>query len=130
MGERDAGQEREARKGFVEAALPAGGAVGPEPDAADLALINQRYALAPLAAEELYVRRMVLANDALDRTYERFPAAVLERFAQTLPGKPVLNAHDKGELPIGVIYRGSVRPARDGEAGQLSLEAALYMRRT
>jgi hypothetical protein len=62
--------EKEARKAFVEAALPAG----------DLALINARYALAPLSAEELYVRRMVLANDALNRTYERFPAAVLERF--------------------------------------------------
>src|SRR5438094_518134 len=121
---------REARKAFVEAALPAGGTFGPEPDAADLALINERYALAPLGAEALYVRRMVLANDALDRTYERFPPAVLERFAQTLPGKPVLVAHDKSELPIGVIYRAAVRPAREGEAGQYSLEAALYMRRT
>jgi hypothetical protein len=122
--------EKEARKAFVEAALPAGGAFGPAPDAADLALINERYALAPLAAEELYVRRMVLANDALDRTYERFPPAVLERFAQTLPGKPVLIAHDKSELPIGVIYRAAVRPARAGEVGQHSLEAALSMRRT
>ena len=59
----------------------------------------------PLAAEELYVRRMVLANDALDRTYERFPPAVLARFAQTLPGKPVLIAHDKSELPIGAHVR-------------------------
>jgi hypothetical protein len=118
------------RKAFVEAALPASGAFGPAPDAADLALINERFALAPLAAEDLYVRRMVLANDALDRTYERFPPAVLERFAQTLPGKPVLVAHDKSELPIGVIYRAQVRPAREGEAGRHSLEAALYMRRT
>jgi len=127
---REAREAREARKAFVEAALPAGGAFGPAPEAADLALINERYALAPLAAEELYVRRMVLANDALDRTYEQFPAAVLERFSQTLPGKPVLVAHDKSELPIGMIYRAAVRPARDGEAGQLSLEAAFYMRRT
>jgi len=129
MAERER-EAREARKAFVEAALPQSGAFGPAPDAADLALINERFALAPLAAEELYVRRMVLANDALDRTYERFPPAVLERFAQTLPGKPVLVAHDKSELPIGVIYRAQVRPAREGEAGRHSLEAALYMRRT
>jgi hypothetical protein len=117
----------EARKAFVEAAVQAGGALGPEPDAADLALINQRFALAPLAPEEVYVRRMVLANDALDRSFERFTPAVLERFAQTLPGKPVLVAHDKRALPIGLVYRAQVRPARPGEAGDVSLEAALYM---
>ena len=70
---------REARKAFVEAALPAGGTFGPAPDAADLALINERYALAPLAAEELYVRRMVLANDALDRSYDRKSSPIVSQ---------------------------------------------------
>jgi hypothetical protein len=41
----------------------------------------------------------------------RFPPAVLERFAQTLPGKLVLVPHDQSELPIGAIYRAAVRPA-------------------
>src|SRR5207244_9627562 len=123
-------QRRKRAKRLWRRRCRRGGTFGPVPDAADLALINERYALAPLGAEALYVRRMVLANDALDRTYERFPPAVLERFAERLPGKPVLIAHDKGELPIGVIYRAAVRPAREGEAGQVSLEAALSMRRT
>ena len=124
-----AGTEGEpaARKAFAAAAVQPPGAVGPEPDAADLALINQQFALAPLAPEDVYVRRMVLANDALDRAFERFTPAVLERFARTLPGKPVLVAHDKRALPIGLVYRAQVRPARRGEAGDVSLEAALYM---
>ena len=123
----ESGDARGARKAFAAAAVQPRGAVGPEPDAADLALINQQFALAELAPEDVYVRRMVLANDALDRSYERFTPAVLERFARTLPGKPVLVAHEKRELPIGLVYRAQVRPARPGEAGDVSLEAALYM---
>src|SRR5438445_8729336 len=118
--------ERHMEKAFIDEGgdRPGVGGFGPEPDAADLALINQRFALEALPKEAVYVRRMVLANDAVDRSFERFPKGVLERFAQTLPGKPVLVAHEKGALPIGLIYRAQVRPARGGEAGDTVLAAA------
>lgn len=79
-------------------------AVGQEDAAAALALINQRYALAPLAEEEVELRRMALAHDAVDRTGERFGLPFLQRLAETLPGKPVLAFHDKRSWPVGRFY--------------------------
>jgi len=82
----DRGRESgKARNAFVEAALTASGTFGPAPDAADLALIDGRYALAPRLAEELCVRRIVPANDALDRSYERFAPVVQEWLAVMVP---------------------------------------------
>lgn len=73
---------------------------------------------------------MVLANNAVDRTYERFPVPVLERFAQTLPGKSLLITHDKRQPASGLIYDARVRTALPGEAGTHSLVASFYVVRT
>src|SRR5437868_3409856 len=77
--EEEAMAERRMEKAFIDEGGAGVGGFGPEPDAADLALINQRFALEALASEAVYVRRMVLANDAVDRSFERFPKGVLER---------------------------------------------------
>lgn len=82
----------------------------------DLRLINERYALTPLLAEQVYVRRLAVCNDQYDRTGERFPRAYLERFAETLPGKPLLAHHDRGAFPLGRFFRAEVR-AEPGEEG-------------
>jgi hypothetical protein len=113
----------------VAAALvaPAGG--GSAPTAAELARIRP-YALEPLEESELYVRQVRLANDAVDRTWERLPRAYLERFAATLPGKPLLLGHDHQETPTGLWFQAEVRPAAAGEPGEWVLEAAFYMRKT
>ncbi len=76
---------------------------------ADLELINQRYALRPLTAEEVYVRRIALCNDQVDRTFERFPVTYLKRFSETLPGKPLLAHHDKQQFPLGRFFRAEVK---------------------
>jgi hypothetical protein len=96
---------------------------------AELARIRP-YALEPLEESELYVRQVRLANDAVDRTWERLPRAYLERFAATLPGKPLLLGHDHQETPTGLWFQAEVRPAAAGEPGEWVLEASFYMRKT
>lgn len=52
----------------------------------DLALINGEFALAPLTAEEVYVRKLALCNDRYDRTLERFLRAhLVYRSARAMP---------------------------------------------
>jgi hypothetical protein len=86
---------------------PPGGGVDEEA-ARDLALINARFALVPLAPEAVDLRRMRLANDQVDRTYERFSPSFLARLAATIVGKSVLVHHDKRAFPIGRFYAAEV----------------------
>lgn len=51
-----------------------------------LAKINN-YALVPLTADQVHVRRYLMAHNFIDRDNERFAEALLDDFAQTLPGK-------------------------------------------
>lgn len=63
-------------------ALGDGKSVTPE----QLAKIN-KYAMVPLTIDQVYVRKYLVANNALDRDNERFSEAVLDDFAASLPGK-------------------------------------------
>lgn len=65
------------------------------PDESELALINN-YSLRELKAEEVYVRRMYLAHNAIDRDMDVFSDALLEDFARTLPGKGFFVKHPGG----------------------------------
>src|SRR2546422_9879680 len=81
----------------------------------DLALIN-RYALRELSAAEVYVRAMALCNTRYDRSQERFPVAYLQRFQDTIPGKSLLQNHEKrASLPLGKLFRAEVQTGEDGE---------------
>lgn len=113
----------------VAAAVVAMEERGSEPTAAELAQIN-RFALEPLLAEAVYVRQVRLATDAYDRTWERLPRVMLERFALTLPGKPLLLGHDHGETPTGLWFAAVVRQARAGEPGEWCLDAWFYLRKS
>ena len=85
----------------------------------DLELINREYALKPLLADQVYVRKLALCNDQYDRTAERFTRAYLERFAETLPGKPLLAHHNKGQFPLGRFFRAEVvRSTGEKTAGE------------
>lgn len=46
-----------------------------------------RLALVPLTPEQVYVRRYLMAHNAIDRDNERFHEDLLEDFSRTLPGK-------------------------------------------
>jgi hypothetical protein len=68
-----------------------------------LAQINQ-YALKALNAEEVYVRKVLLAHNAVDRDRERFPEILLDDFARTLPGKSVLWGHERPGPGFGLFF--------------------------
>ncbi|GAB4567000.1 MAG: hypothetical protein Tsb0017_27480 [Geothermobacteraceae bacterium] len=63
------------------------------------------FALEPLAAEDVFIGKQILAHNGIDRDLERFTEDLLEQFAATLPGKSVLYFHDRrGTLPLGLYF--------------------------
>jgi hypothetical protein len=80
-----------------------------------LAAIN-RFSRRPVTAEEIYVGRAELANDVVDKSGERFPPAYLARFAETIVGAPVLEAHDKKKSGVGKWFGASVDKSADGHS--------------
>jgi len=61
-----------------------------------LAKINT-FALEPLSAEQVYVRRYLVAHNGIDRDRERFSDELLDQFAETLVGKGMfLSGHPGG----------------------------------
>jgi hypothetical protein len=95
-----------------------------QPAEADLALINAHYSRAPMTAEDLHVRQARVAHNNHDRTGERFPKLVLERFAETLPGKSFLSGHDTGSAPLGRWFRADTRTRTEPAFPVLVTEAA------
>lgn len=93
-------------------------------DNAALDLIN-RLTLEPVTKDDVYTYSMALANDQYDRADERFPKEYLDRFAQTLPGKSVMPAHDYSQPPIGRFYDADVR--KDATTDGYYLHAKAYM---
>lgn len=80
---------------------------GADITAAMLAKING-YALKELSADEVYVRKVLLAHNAIDRDNERFPEPLLDNFAATLPGKSLLFGHDRRNyFPLGLFFDAS-----------------------
>ncbi len=78
--------------------------VGVDVNDAILAKINA-FALKALTADEIYVRKQILAHNGVDRDRERFPEMLLEDFARTLPGKSTLYSHDRHNfLPLGLYF--------------------------
>jgi hypothetical protein len=45
-----------------------------------------------------------MAHNAVDRDKERFSEPLLDDFARTLPGKSLLNGHDRYTLPMGLFF--------------------------
>jgi len=88
--------------------------VAETPTTSDLEAIR-KYALRDVTAEDVFLGKMALANTAVDRSHERIPLPYLRRFAETLPGKPVMTGHDLGSLPVGRFYEADVIPRADGE---------------
>jgi hypothetical protein len=88
-----------------------------------LSLINE-LAQETVDASDVYIGRAQLANDQVDRSGERFPVEYLDRFAATLPGKPLLLGHDKQRVPAGRWFHASL--ARD-TSGVTHLVADFYL---
>lgn len=96
--------------------------VGLSADAAILGKIN-RFAMEELTAEQVFVRKQILAHNGIDRDNERFPENLLDDFAKTLPGKSVLYFHDKHYLPLGLYFDASTENMSPDKFQELTGEA-------
>jgi len=88
-----------------------------------LAAIN-RYALTPLTADDVYVRKFLLAHNAIDRDNERFPDQILDDFAATLPGKGLLTGHKRPEPGVGLWFDAWTEEMSPAEFNALTGEEA------
>lgn len=78
-----------------------------EPDEDHMAQIRP-FLLRDWPIEDLYIRKLMLANDQVDRSHERFDLGYLKRFAETIVGKSVLVGHDYGTAPVGRFFAADV----------------------
>ncbi|MFW5902063.1 MAG: hypothetical protein ACOCTS_03370 [Thermodesulfobacteriota bacterium] len=89
-----------------------------------LARIN-KYALSPLTADDVYVRKYLIAHNMVDRDRERFSEELLDNFAATFPGKSFLFAHDRGDfLPLGLIFDAGTEEMSPEQFAELTGEEA------
>lgn len=95
-------------------------------DSALLADIN-RFALRPLALNEVAVFTLDLCNNQVDRHHSRFPDEELETINRLIVGRPLMERHDlRGALPRGTFFRSQLH--RDGT--RLSVRPEVYVLRT
>lgn len=116
----------ETRPSVFYKAVAVNGRRSAAPTPRELELIN-RYARRPLTAAEVHVGECDLCNDRVDRAFERFTVEVLQDFADSLPGKSLLAAHDRGSLPLGLWFDATLR--RDA-GGVTHLRPAYYIVKT
>jgi len=89
----------------------------------ELALINLQ-SLKTLTAEEVFVFKLAACNNLVDRDFERFTDAALEKLAALYVGRTMISDHSwKASLQTARIYAGSVEPMKEGEGKQLVLRA-------
>ncbi|MBW7864092.1 MAG: hypothetical protein H3C30_06745 [Candidatus Hydrogenedentes bacterium] len=91
-----------------------------------LAAVN-RFALRPLAAEEVALFELDLCHNQVDRHFSRFPEEELETVSAMTPGRPLMERHDlRGSLPRGTFFRSRLH--RDGD--RVSVRPEVYVLRT
>ncbi len=87
--------------------LPSKGAAPVAVSAEQLVLIN-KFALAPLAAEQVYVRAIHLCHNAIDLDRERFSEALLTDFLASHSGKSFICSHKTDTLGFGILFDGEI----------------------
>lgn len=93
----------------------------------DMAMI-QRFAPEMLDPEMIYARKEWLANDQVDRSFERFTTDTLQQFVMTIPGKAKLIGHDYKAAPLGRYFDASIE--QDPATGWNWLAPKFYMVKT
>jgi hypothetical protein len=87
---------RQFLKSFGLKAASAGAECTPE-----MLLKINSYALTALTADQVFVRKFLMAHNCIDRDNECFPSDMLDQFAATMPGKSMLEGHDRRSRPCG-----------------------------
>ncbi len=90
---------KNAKKTFDLKVAAQGAEVTPE----ILAKVN-KFALRELTADEIFVRKYLMAHNAVDRDNERFSEALLDDFTKTFPGKSFMVSHDRTTLAKGLFF--------------------------
>jgi len=88
-----------------------------------LAKINH-YAVKELTAEDVYVRKYLMAYNAVDRDNERFTEILLDDFAKTFPGKSFLVGHDRSAPGIGLYFAAATENLTPEQFKELTGEEA------
>ena len=110
----------------MDRAAAASACPGVPPDDGVLEAVN-RFALRPLAPEEVAVFELDLCNNRVDSHFSRFPEEELEKICRLTPGRPLMERHDlRGSLPRGTFFR--ARLHRDGDT--VSVRPEVYLLRT
>ncbi len=60
----------------------------------ELAVINGRYALKSLSADEIFGFKLAVCDNRIDRDYERFSENAIEQLAKMFIGKTIISDHD------------------------------------
>ena len=101
----------------------------------EMAMINE-YALSPLEPEEVFAFKVSMAGNDLDRDFEIFPYATLQKFALLFVGRTVVKDHDhRSDNQIARIYATNLvegEPMRMTKGGEIYTEliAKCYMVKT
>jgi hypothetical protein len=86
-----------------------------------------RFALRPLAPEEVAVFTLDLCHNQIDRHYSRFPEEELQKINERVVGRPLMERHDlRGTLPRGTFFRSVLH--REGE--KVTVRPDVYVLRT
>lgn len=88
-----------------------------------MAKIN-KYALETLQADQVHVRKFLLAHNMIDRDNERFPEGLLDDFAKTLPGKSFLFGHSRNSPGKGLWFEAEMKEISPAEFQELTGEEA------
>lgn len=81
-----------------------------------------KYTLEDIPAGDLYVRKIRLAHNAIDRDGERFDEKLLDDFARTLPGKALLIGHAQREPGKGLFFDAYIEKVPLDKARELTGE--------
>lgn len=83
--------------------------------ASDIDLIQQHAQPgATITPEDVLICSAKLAHDQYDRSHERFTKAYLDRFAETLPGKALMQGHNYDSKPSGRWFDANVQQDATG----------------
>lgn len=79
----------------------------------ELEKIN-KHTLSPLKAEDVYVFKVAICDNEVDRQYEQFSDNAIKQMADLFIGKPLIKDHDrKADNQIGRIYDTEVNVSTD-----------------
>jgi len=95
------------------------------PTPAELKLINE-YSIEAQSPESVFVVKMILSSNCLDRDNEAMSDELIFDYAETIIGKSLMLCHQWNNLPVGCFFDSKV--VRDGDT--LLLHASAFLPRS